>query len=38
MRYEFIRDAGQWKIDDIGGASDGEAWSIQEMLASSLKN
>ncbi len=38
VRYEFVRDAGQWKIDDIRGASDGEPWSIREMLATSLKN
>ena len=33
----FIDD-GQWKIDDISGASDGEAWSIREMLGGSVKN
>jgi Protein of unknown function (DUF3828) len=38
LRYDFVRDAGQWKIDDIRSASDGEPWSIREMLASSLKN
>jgi len=38
IRYNLVRDDGQWKIDDISGASDGEAWSIREMLASSLKN
>src|ERR1700686_5758553 len=26
IRYNFVREAGQWKIDDISGASDGEAW------------
>jgi len=38
IRYNLVRDDGQWKIDDISGASDGEAWSIREMLGSSLKN
>ena len=38
VRYDFVRDAGQWKIDDISSASDGEAWSIRGMLADSLKN
>jgi hypothetical protein len=38
IRYSLVRDDGQWKIDDISGASDGEAWSIREMLGSSLKN
>jgi hypothetical protein len=38
VRYDFVREAGNWKIDDIMGASDGEPWSIREMLATSLKN
>jgi hypothetical protein len=38
IRYNLVRDGGQWKIDDIGGASDGEAWSIRSMLTDSLKN
>jgi Protein of unknown function (DUF3828) len=38
IRYNLVRDNGQWKIDDIGGASDGEAWSIRSMLTDSLKN
>jgi hypothetical protein len=37
IRYNFVRDNGQWKIDDISGASDGEAWSIRDMLKESLK-
>lgn len=37
MRYAFVREAGQWKIDDIKGAVDGEAWSIRAMLTESLK-
>jgi hypothetical protein len=38
IRYNLVREDGQWKIDDISGASDGEAWSIRGMLADSLKN
>jgi hypothetical protein len=38
VRYDFVRDAGDWKIDDIKGASDGEPWSIRGMLAGALKN
>lgn len=38
IRYNFVRDGGQWKIDDISGASDGEPWSIRGMLADSLKS
>ena len=38
IRYNFVHDGGQWKIDDISGASDGEPWSIRGMLTESLKN
>ena len=38
IRYEFVRDGTEWKIDDIKGASDGEPWSIRGMLMDSLKN
>jgi hypothetical protein len=38
IRYAFVRDGAEWKIDDIKGASDGEPWSIRDMLAASLKN
>jgi hypothetical protein len=38
VHYNFVRDAGQWKIDDISGTSDGQPWSIRGMLADSLKN
>ena len=37
VRYDFVRDDGKWKIDDISGALDGEAWSIREILAEFLK-
>ena len=37
IRYNFVRDAGQWKIDDISGSSDGEAWSVRDMLSQSLR-
>ena len=36
--YDFVLEGPRWKIDDIRGASDGEPWSIREMLTSSLKN
>jgi hypothetical protein len=37
IRYNFVREAGQWKIDDISGTIDGEAWSIRDILGESLK-
>jgi hypothetical protein len=38
IRYDFVRDAGLWKIDDIRGAEDGKPWSLRGMLSNSLKN
>ncbi|QOZ69474.1 DUF3828 domain-containing protein [Bradyrhizobium arachidis] len=38
VRYDFVREANSWKIDDIKGSSDGEAWSIRKMLTDSLKS
>jgi hypothetical protein len=37
VRYNFVRDGGKWKIDDISGTLDGEAWSIRDILSESLK-
>jgi hypothetical protein len=38
VRYDLVREAAGWKIDDIKGASDAEPWSIRAMLTDSLKN
>jgi hypothetical protein len=38
MRYDFVREAGLWKIDDIRSTADGEPWSIRGMLAAALKH
>jgi hypothetical protein len=38
IRYDFVRDGGHWKIDDIRGAVDGEPWSIRSILGNSLKS
>ena len=37
VHYDFVREGGGWKIDDIKGSADGEAWSIRGMLEESLK-
>src|SRR5579863_6886120 len=37
IRYNFVREDGKWKIDDISGTIDGEAWSIRGLLNESLK-
>jgi hypothetical protein len=38
IRYDFVRDPQQWKIDEIKGAVDGEPWSIRAILENSLKH
>jgi hypothetical protein len=37
IRYDFVREAGQWKIDDIKGAVDGGPWSVRALLTDFLK-
>jgi hypothetical protein len=37
IRYDFVRDGGHWKIDDIRGAEDGKPWSVRSMLGDTLK-
>ena len=37
IRYNFVHEDGKWKIDDISGTIDGEAWSIRDILSESLK-
>ena len=37
IRYEFVREAGGWKIDEIKGAVDGEAWSLRAIITDFLK-
>ena len=37
VRYDFVREATGWKIDDIRGAIDGEPWSVRKLLEESLK-
>jgi hypothetical protein len=38
LRYDFVRDGGHWRIDDIRGAIDAKPWSIRQNLARSLKD
>jgi hypothetical protein len=37
VRYDFVREAGGWKIDDIRGSVDGQPWSIRQLLMNYLK-
>lgn len=38
VRYDFVREAYSWKIDDIKGSSNGETWSIRKILRDALKS
>ena len=38
VRYDFVREANSWKIDDIKGAVDGSPWSVRALLVNSLKH
>ncbi|MCK1517414.1 DUF3828 domain-containing protein [Bradyrhizobium sp. 190] len=37
IRYDFVREPGGWKIDEIKGAVDGEAWSLRAIITDFLK-
>ncbi|OIQ69257.1 hypothetical protein GALL_491420 [mine drainage metagenome] len=38
IRYTFVGEDSKWKIDNISGTIDGEAWSIRDLLGESLKD
>jgi hypothetical protein len=38
VRYDFVREGNQWKIDDIRGAVEKTPWSVWKMLTEFLKN
>jgi hypothetical protein len=37
VRYDFVRDAGGWKINDVRSAIDGKPWSLRALLTEGLK-
>jgi hypothetical protein len=37
IRYDFVREASGWKIGEIKGAVDGEAWSLRAIITDFLK-
>jgi len=37
VRYDFVRDGGHWRIDDIRGSVEGKPWSVRDILARALK-
>jgi len=38
LRYDFARDGGHWKIDDIRGSVDAKPWSLRQKFNWSLRN
>ena len=36
VRFDFVRDGTQWKIDNVRGAVDGKPWSIRRILVNSM--
>ena len=37
VTYDFVRDDGDWKINDIKGTTEKEAWSVRKILKSTGK-
>jgi hypothetical protein len=37
LQYDFVRDGGHWKIDDIRGTTDARPWSMREKFNFSLR-
>lgn len=37
VTYDFVKDDGDWKIDDIKGTTEKEAWSVRKILKASGK-
>ena len=38
VRYDFVREGNQWKIDNIHGDVKKKPWSVREILTEFLKN
>ena len=37
VTYDFVKDEGAWKINDIKGTTEKEAWSVRKILTASGK-
>lgn len=37
VRYDFVRESGRWKIDNVRAAKDGKPWSLRALLTEGLK-
>jgi hypothetical protein len=38
VRYDFVREAGAWKIDNARSTIEGKPWALRAQLESALKN
>jgi hypothetical protein len=38
VRYDFVREGGAWKVDDVRSAIEGKPWALRAQLESALKN
>jgi hypothetical protein len=38
VRYDFVREGGAWKIDDVRSAIHGKPWSLRALLGAGLKH
>jgi hypothetical protein len=38
VRYDFLRENGAWKIDNVRGTIDGKPWAMRAHLEAALKN
>jgi hypothetical protein len=37
LHYDYVRDGGHWKIDDIRGTTDAKPWSMRELMKFALR-
>ena len=37
ITFSLLRQAGRWRVDDVSGVAEPNAWSLRDMLARALK-
>ena len=37
ITYSLVRQAGAWRVDDVSGVAEPNAWSLRDLLARALK-
>jgi hypothetical protein len=38
VRYDFIREDGRWKVDDVRSSDGDRQWSLRGLLMQNLKS